>query len=108
MTLEDLRIFTPTLEAFAPFQRLECPACGTTPFGLFSRLAAATTGHQLSVWSVFHCSGNRPPVEDIASPIEAIMRGKSEERPRCGGIIEPHLHLKCNCCGYVRLMRVKS
>jgi hypothetical protein len=65
-------------------------------------------GNHVSLWRASFCAGNRAPVEDITSPIEAMMRGANESRPICGGIVEPHLHLKCNCCDYIRLMRTKS
>jgi hypothetical protein len=105
---DDIFIVAPKLEPFMPLTHLSCSVCGTTAAPQLARVWLYLTGRRACIYSVTYCPGGRAPVEDIASPLEAMMNGRSENRPRCGGIAEPHLHLKCNCCDFIRLMHTKS
>lgn len=108
MITEDFVVTAPKLEPYVPLDLLACNLCGVRPPNLISKLWMGLLGRQCCIYSISFCPGGRAPVEDIANPIEAMMRGNSESRPRCGGIAEPHLHMKCNCCDHIRLMHTKS
>jgi predicted DNA-binding transcriptional regulator AlpA len=105
---EEVVISAPKLLPFTTLDRLSCPVCGVQPVRWPARLWLTIAGREACICDISYCEGGRPPIEDIASPVEAMMRGHSEVRPVCGGIMEPHLHLKCRCCDHVRLMRTKQ
>lgn len=107
-TLEDVIIAAPKLEPFTPLQAQSCPCCGVSCLPPVARVVMRWFGREPSIQLVSWCRGGRPPVEDVTSPIEAMMRGQAESRPVCGDIAEPHLHLKCRFCDFVRLMRTKG
>lgn len=106
--VDDVIIAAPRLLPFTKLSKLSCNICGVREIGWFARFYFWLCGHGASIYAVSYCAGGRAPVEEISSPIEAMMRGSSETRPNCGGITEPHLHLKCRCCDYVRFMRTKD
>jgi len=105
----DVIISAPTLEPWQPLQDLFCRQCGHLAPGRISQFVAMLQGKvPQRLYGVTWCAGGKPPVEDIANPIEAMLRGNSESRPVCGGVAEAHLHLTCCCCGHLRLMRIRS
>jgi len=108
MITEDFVVTAPKLLPFTPLELLSCPICGARKSPTITRWWIALLGQQPAVHSISYCPGGRARVEDIGSPIEAMMRGSSESRPLCGGVVETHLHLKCRVCGYNTLMRTKS
>jgi hypothetical protein len=106
-THDDVIIPAPRIEPFTQLRKIGCQQCGTKPPNLLARIYCIIVGNEPGIHNVSYCAGGLAPVEDIRNPIEAMMRGRSESRPRCGGVVEQHLHLSCRCCGFTRLMRTK-
>lgn len=104
---EEVLIRAPRPMAFVPIEQLRCPMCGVR-LTWWDRVVVVLKGANPSVMSFSFCPGGRAPVEEISNPIEAMIRGREETRPTCGGVAEPHLHVKCNACGHQRLMKTKG
>lgn len=67
---------------------VECPTC--LALGDFYSLEKRTT------FDIMHCAGNQPPEVECHNPLSG---SKHMHQVVCAGVVEPHFHVCCQCCG---------
>jgi hypothetical protein len=83
---------TQTLYPWSRKAFMECPACKS--WGDIYE-----PHRNLNMFSMAFCKGNQP-IE-----LECAEGGHPHIMP-CGGILEPHFHIKCVVCDYILLLRM--
>lgn len=105
-TEHELIIASPTIEPFHFDKISSCRCCGesTTRWGDFlGWFRAQSCGlHKLR-----YCPGGKAPTE-TKGMIQAMMTGEPDVFNPCAGIADPHLHLRCNFCGFEFLMATRE
>ena len=85
-----------------PFQTVNhCPKCrhGRVRLPVFLiRILELPFAH----FDMAYCRGGMP----VAIEHDMGSFGKHEDRPRCAGVTEEHIHVRCSRCGYNWLMQV--
>jgi hypothetical protein len=105
-TTDAVVISPPTVEPYEP-GRLDSCRCCQLRLTRWDHLRSWIFGHVAAINKARFCPGGKPPTESKGL-MEAMMSGEADSFNPCAGVTTPHLHIRCNQCGFQFLMATRQ